>query len=77
MKVGKAAALVVGGSIILLQIANHKGYIRVNWDRLNRQVDKITDKVEEKTSGQGPKWMDKVRCLQLIKIKLKFLCIST
>jgi len=31
MKVGKAAATAVGGGIILLQIANHKGYINVSF----------------------------------------------
>jgi len=29
MKVGKAAATAVGGGILLLQVANHKGYINV------------------------------------------------
>jgi hypothetical protein len=30
MKVGKAAATAVGGGIIILQLANHKGYINVS-----------------------------------------------
>jgi len=29
MKIGKAAATAIGGGIILLQIANHQGYINV------------------------------------------------
>lgn len=29
MKVGKAVAIAVGGGIIILQIANHQGYINV------------------------------------------------
>lgn len=34
MKVGKAAATAVGGGIILLQIANYKGYINVSSRRI-------------------------------------------
>ncbi|XP_030748371.1 FUN14 domain-containing protein 2 isoform X1 [Sitophilus oryzae] len=59
MRVGKTAALALGGGIILLQIANEKGYIKVNWDKVNRNLDKVADKVEEKISGEGPSWMDK------------------
>jgi FUN14 domain-containing protein 1 len=61
MKVGKTAAFAFGGGIILLQIANHKGYIKVNWDKVYKQTDKVTDKLEEKTTGQGPKLMEKVQ----------------
>ncbi|XP_069678105.1 FUN14 domain-containing protein 1 isoform X2 [Periplaneta americana] len=60
MKVGKVAAIAVGGGIILLQVANHQGYINVNWDKVYKKIDKVADKVEEKATGQGPKWMEKV-----------------
>ncbi|XP_029162517.1 FUN14 domain-containing protein 1 isoform X3 [Nylanderia fulva] len=60
MKVGKVAACAVGGGIIMLQIAAHQGYIKVNWDKITRKAEKITDKVEEKITGEGPKFMDKV-----------------
>ena len=60
MKVGKVAAIAVGGGIILLQVANHQGYIKVNWDKVYKQVDKVADRVEEKATGQGPKWTEKV-----------------
>jgi FUN14 domain-containing protein 1 len=63
MKVGKVAAIAVGGGIILLQVANLQGYIKVNWDRVYKQVDKVADKVEEKATGRGPKWMEKVRII--------------
>ena len=29
MKVGKMAATAIGGSLLLLQIAHHKGYVKV------------------------------------------------
>ncbi|XP_076261369.1 FUN14 domain-containing protein 1-like isoform X2 [Rhynchophorus ferrugineus] len=60
MRVGKSAALALGGGIILLQIANEKGYINVNWDKVNKKIDKVVDKVEEQITGEGPSWMDKV-----------------
>lgn len=60
MRVGKAAAFAVGGGIIILQVAVHNGYIKINWDKIQKKTDKITDKVEQKVSGQGPKLMDKV-----------------
>ncbi|CAH0562430.1 unnamed protein product [Brassicogethes aeneus] len=59
MRVGKTAALALGGGIILLQIANEKGFININWDKVNKKLDKVADKVEEKVTGQGASWMDK------------------
>ncbi|XP_043287774.1 FUN14 domain-containing protein 2 isoform X2 [Venturia canescens] len=60
MKVGKVVAFAVGGGIIVLQVAAHQGYIKINWDKIQKKADKITDKVEEKITGEGPKFMDKV-----------------
>ncbi|XP_033339618.2 uncharacterized protein LOC117228064 isoform X2 [Megalopta genalis] len=60
MKVGKMAALAFGGGIIMLQIAAHQGYIKINWDKIQKKAEKITDKVEEKVTGEGPKLLDKV-----------------
>lgn len=60
MKVGKVAACAVGGGIIMLQIAAHQGYIKINWDKITKKAEKITDKMEEKITGEGPKFMDKV-----------------
>ncbi|XP_076662144.1 FUN14 domain-containing protein 1 isoform X3 [Halictus rubicundus] len=60
MKVGKMAALAFGGGIIMLQVAAHQGYIRINWDKIQKKAEKITDKVEETVTGEGPKLLDKV-----------------
>lgn len=72
VKVGKAVAIAVGGSIILLQIANEQGYIKVNWDKLASKTDKLMDKVEERVTGEGPNMLDKVR-IELPTIKM---CLS-
>lgn len=60
MKVGKVIAFSVGGGIIILQIAATQGYIKINWDKIQRKAEKLTDKVEEKITGEGPKFFDKV-----------------
>jgi FUN14 domain-containing protein 1 len=63
MRVGKAAATALGGGVLLITLAHHKGYITVDWDKLSRQVDRVTDKVETAATGEGPRTIDKVRKL--------------
>merc|ERR1711879_872671 len=48
MKVGKMAAATVGGSLILLQIAHHKGYIKVDWNKMGRDSSTVADRVKDK-----------------------------
>ncbi|KAK4872141.1 hypothetical protein RN001_016265 [Aquatica leii] len=60
MKVGRTAAVALGSGIIILELANQKGYIKINWDKVNKQINKVSDKVEEHISGQSASWMDKV-----------------
>jgi FUN14 domain-containing protein 1 len=60
MRIGKITACAVGGGIIMLQIAAHQGYIKIDWDKIMRNAKEITDKVEEKVTGEGPNFMDKV-----------------
>ncbi|XP_012222726.1 FUN14 domain-containing protein 2 isoform X2 [Linepithema humile] len=60
VKIGKVAACAVGGGILIMQIAAHQGYININWDKISRKAESITDKVEEKITGEGPSFTDKV-----------------
>merc|ERR1712047_226866 len=53
MKVGKAAATAIGGSLILLQIAHYKGYITVDWNRMANDSTSITDRMREKLRLQS------------------------
>lgn len=69
MKVGKVAACAVGGGIIILQIATDQGYIKINWDKVKDKAEKITDKVEEKITGEKADMMDKVRDIVAITVK--------
>lgn len=59
-KVGRLAAFTIGGAIILLEVANEQGIIKIDWNRLTRKVDQVGDKVQEAVTGEGPKWMEKV-----------------
>lgn len=60
VKVGKPTALALGGGILILQIAYEKGLIKINWDKVNRNIDKVADKVEEAVTGQQPTVLDKM-----------------
>jgi len=61
MKIGKTVATAVGGSLILLQIANHKGYININWSKVNKDLEGATKKLVQKGSDPSiPKMLDKV-----------------
>ncbi|CAH4031104.1 unnamed protein product [Pieris brassicae] len=60
MKIGKLAAVGLGGGVILLHIASQKGYVDINWDKINKKVDKITDKIEKEATGKSPDWFEKV-----------------
>lgn len=59
-KVGRLAAFTIGGAIILLEIANEQGIIKIDWNKVTKKVDQVGDKVQEAVTGEGPKWMDKV-----------------
>lgn len=67
MKIGKIAAVGLGGGVILLHIASQKGYIDINWDKINKKVDKITDKIEKEATGRSPDWFEKVSSRRLIR----------
>ncbi|XP_076370282.1 FUN14 domain-containing protein 1-like isoform X2 [Tachypleus tridentatus] len=54
-KVGKAAATAVGGSLLLIQIAQHQGYIRINWNQLNKDVETTTEYVEKQVDKGFPR----------------------
>ena len=50
MKAGKLASAAVGSSILLLLVASQKGYINVNWSRVNRDLENAKSAVEGKAS---------------------------
>ncbi|KAI5640539.1 FUN14 family domain-containing protein [Phthorimaea operculella] len=60
MKLGKVAAVGLGSGVILLHLASQKGYIDINWDKINKKVDKTIDKIEKETTGKSADWFEKV-----------------
>eukprot|EP00090_Calanus_glacialis_P030800 TRINITY_DN5006_c0_g1_i1.p1 TRINITY_DN5006_c0_g1~~TRINITY_DN5006_c0_g1_i1.p1 ORF type:complete len:150 (-),score=56.07 TRINITY_DN5006_c0_g1_i1:164-613(-) len=48
MKAGKMAATAIGGSLLLLQIAHHKGYIKVDWNKMTTDSASMADKIKKK-----------------------------
>merc|ERR1712012_1481914 len=48
MKAGKMAATAVGGTLLLLQIAHHKGYIKVDWNKVSNDSASMADKLKQK-----------------------------
>lgn len=67
IKFGKFAAFAIGGSIILMEIAHQEGFIKIDWPKLSRSVDKIAEKVESSISPHDTNWLDKVN-LTIFKI---------
>lgn len=60
MKIGKSIAFAVGGSIILLQIAQHKGYITINWHKVKEKSEEAVILAESKYNNEICTWSDKV-----------------
>lgn len=60
-KVGRMAAFTIGGAIILIEIAHEQGVLKIDWSKVSKKVDQVGDKVQEAVTGEGPKWMEKVR----------------
>ncbi|KAK9890258.1 hypothetical protein WA026_010368 [Henosepilachna vigintioctopunctata] len=59
MKVGRSSALALGGGIILLQIASDKGFININWDKVNRSIDNVSTTIEVASQKQAS-WISKL-----------------
>ncbi|KAG5683660.1 hypothetical protein PVAND_012927 [Polypedilum vanderplanki] len=61
MKVGKIVAISVGGSIILLQIASNREYITIDWNKITKNGNKLSDKAQKVITGEGPSWAEKIK----------------
>ncbi|CAL8288959.1 unnamed protein product [Lota lota] len=53
-KVGKIAATAVGGGFLLLQIANHSGYVQVDWKKVEKDVNKAKRHLKKKAKKAAP-----------------------
>ncbi|XP_026874245.2 FUN14 domain-containing protein 1-like [Electrophorus electricus] len=53
-RVGKIAATAVGGGFLLLQIANHTGYVQVDWKKVEKDVNKAKRRLKKKANQAAP-----------------------
>lgn len=53
-RVGKIAATAVGGGFLLLQIANHSGYVQVDWKKVEKDVNKAKKHLKKKANKAVP-----------------------
>ncbi|XP_053773307.1 FUN14 domain-containing protein 2 [Desmodus rotundus] len=53
-KVGKLAATAVGGGFFLLQVANHTGYIKVDWQRVEKDMKRAKEQLKIRKSNHLP-----------------------
>merc|ERR1719163_1109550 len=59
MKAGKMAATAIGGSLLLLQIAHHKGYVKVDWNKMTNDSSSLASQVKEKLHLRSKTGMEK------------------
>ena len=50
-KLGRVIALTVGGTLLIAQYANYKGYISINWGKLERTTKKKLRKLEAESGS--------------------------
>ncbi|XP_077566956.1 FUN14 domain-containing protein 1-like [Stigmatopora nigra] len=69
-RVGKIAATAVGGGFLLLQIANHSGYVQVDWKKVEKDVNKAKKHLKKKADKAGPQlnnFLQEVKATDFIK----------
>lgn len=76
MKLGKAAAFTLGSGIIALQLANSSGYVKINWDKLTRGVERVAEQVEDSTADKKKGLLKKVTSMHYSCDRLKFNLIA-
>ena len=53
-KVGKLAATAVGGGFLLLQIASHSSYVRIDWKKVGKGVNKAKRQIKKRSNKAAP-----------------------
>jgi len=51
-RVGKALAVALGGSLLLVHVGNKAGYITVDWERLDKDMKEAQTNINKKFSGR-------------------------
>lgn len=69
-KVGRAAATTLGTSLVLFQLANHYGYIKVDWKKVNKTKSDVTKDIQKNVGQYVPKFLDESKALAAQNIYL-------
>ncbi|XP_033761243.1 FUN14 domain-containing protein 1-like isoform X1 [Pecten maximus] len=59
VKVGKIAAATLGTTIILVQIAQYKGYIQINWKKVQKEMSLAKNQMSKEISKKYPSLLTK------------------
>ncbi|KAM9396777.1 FUN14 domain-containing protein 1-like isoform 1-T1 [Salvelinus alpinus] len=69
-RVGKIAATAIGGGFLLLQIANHSGYVQVDWKKVEKDVNKAKKHLKKRTKQAAPEinsFFEEVKATEFVK----------
>jgi len=62
-KVGRAAATTLGTSLVLFQLANHYGYIKIDWKKVEKTKKDVTKDLQNNVGTYIPKFIDESKTL--------------
>jgi len=62
-KVGRAAATTLGTSLVLFQLANHYGYIKVDWKKVEKTKKDVAKDLQSNVGAYVPKFLDESKAL--------------
>ncbi|CAG2110703.1 unnamed protein product [Medioppia subpectinata] len=60
-KFGRTAGAAIGGTFLLLNLAHYNGYIRVDWKRLNRDLDLAKKEFNKRKDKELPQLTQKAK----------------
>ncbi|XP_054721531.1 FUN14 domain-containing protein 2-like [Uloborus diversus] len=60
-KVGKTAASALAGGLFMFQVAQHQGYIKVNWNKVNKDLEKAKKKLDKHSTKELPWFLEEAK----------------
>ena len=52
-------------SVFFFQVAQHQGYIKINWSKVNKEMEETKRKLQKETQRQYPRLLNEVQLFQL------------
>uniref|UniRef100_A0A8W8IYL1 FUN14 domain-containing protein 1 n=1 Tax=Magallana gigas TaxID=29159 RepID=A0A8W8IYL1_MAGGI len=69
IKVGKLAAITLGTSILVLQIAQHKGYVKIDYSLLQKDVETAKKVLEKQAKDHYPGVLETLKRCELSSVR--------